>query len=162
VAVTLAVRSFKVEDGKVSYSPLDQHLTVQLGSNSFNLRPHDGHTVYYKAVSTITPVSFSIIPTLTPIVHRPGVNLGYILPHMVYMYQKPTLNKSDVSIELTAGQLRVHNNSEKLGRVESIHGSKSDLNGFPLYPGQTWTFTVPDPKVTVVFKEGFKIDIGTL
>jgi len=59
--VFVEVKGFTVNDaGKVVYSPLPSTMRVEIGASSFVIPPNDSHTVYYKAVSTESPASFSI------------------------------------------------------------------------------------------------------
>jgi hypothetical protein len=159
MAVTLETKSFRVDEaGKLVYSPLHPQIHIDLGASSFSIRPHDSYTVYYKAISRISPVSFSIIPTMLPAEKKTGVRLGYVFPHMVYLYQKTKLTKSDVQVTLKDGKVVIVNNSEKLGRVEFIHDGSTELSGFPLYPGQTRQIPVAGANPVVNFEDGFKVE----
>jgi hypothetical protein len=155
--VVLETKSFRVDDaGKLVYSPLHPQIHIDFGASSFSIRPHDSYTVYYKAVSRISPVSFSIIPTMLPAEKKTGVRIGYVFPHMVYLYQKTKLTKSDVQVSLKDGKVVIVNNSEKLGRVEFIHDGSTELSGFPLYPGQIRQIPVAGANPVVNFEDGFK------
>ncbi len=159
MVVVLETKSFRVDDkGGVVYSPLHPQVHIDFGASSFSIRPQDSYTVYYKAVSKISPVSFSIIPTMLPEGRKTGVRLGYVFPHMVYLYQKAKLAKSDVQVTLKDGKVVVANNSEKLGRVEFIHDGSTELSGFPLYPGQTRQITVASANPVINFEDGFKVE----
>ena len=156
--VMLETKSFRVrDDGKVVYGLLQPQIRIDFGASSFSIRAHDSYTVYYKAVSTVSPVSFSIIPTMLPAERKTGVRVGYVFPHMVYLYQKAKLAKSDVQVSLKDGSIVIVNSSEKLGRVEFIHDGSTQLSGFPLYPGQTRQILVAGTKPVVNFEDGFKI-----
>ena len=155
--VLLETKSFRVDDtGKVVYSPLHPQIHIDFGASSFSIRPHDSYTVYYKAISKISPVSFSILPTMLPAEKKTGVRLGYVFPHMIYLYQKTKLTKSDVQVGLKDGKVVIVNNSEKLGRVEFIHDGSTELSGFPLYPGQIRQIPVAGANPVVNFEDGFK------
>jgi hypothetical protein len=157
--VLLETKSFRVDDtGKVVYSPLHPQIHIDFGASSFSIRPHDSYTVYYKAISKISPVSFSILPTMLPAEKKTGVRLGYVFPHMIYLYQKTKLTKSDVQVGLKDGKVVIVNNSEKLGRVEFIHDGSTELSGFPLYPGQTRQILVAGANPVVNFEDGFKVE----
>ncbi|MDR3573896.1 MAG: hypothetical protein P4L50_08545 [Anaerolineaceae bacterium] len=157
--VVLETKSFRVNDkGGVVYSPLHPQVHIDYGASSFSIQPHDSYTVYYKAVSKVSPVSFSIIPTMLPAEKKTGVRLGYVFPHMVYLYQKAKLAKSDVQVSLKDGNVVIVNNSEKLGRVEFIHDGSVQLSGFPLYPGQTRQLVVASANPVVNFEDGFKVE----
>ena len=160
LSVTLETKSFTVDSrGDVVYTPLRPKVHVDLGSSSFVILPHDNRTVYYKAVSTTSPTSFSIIPTMTPIVPVKGVRVNYRIPHMIYLYQKAKLTKADVRVTVKNGKVVISNASEKLGRVEFIHVGSDDLHGFPLYPGQTREIAISGASASVHFEEGFKVDV---
>jgi hypothetical protein len=159
MAVELAVKTFKVaDDGKVVYSPLESNVRVDIGASSFVIPPHDSHSVYYKAKASTSPSSFSIVPTMTPMNRVDGVRVNFRIPHMIYLYQKPKLAKSDVQVTLLDRHVRIVNTSEKLGRVQFIHVGSDDLSGFPIYPGQTREIEVAGDKVTVHF-DGFKVEL---
>jgi hypothetical protein len=158
MVVMLETKSFRVDDlGKPVYRPLQSQVHIDFGASSFSIQPHDNYTVYYKAVSTISPVSFSIIPTMLPAEKKAGVRVGYVFPHMIYLYQKTKLTKSDVQVGLKDGKVVIVNSSEKLGRVEFIHDGSTKLSGFPLYPGQTRELVVASAKPVVNFEDGFKM-----
>jgi hypothetical protein len=157
--VTLEARSFTVQDGnKVAYRPLSPTLHLEYGSSSFVLPANDSHTVYYKAVWTVSPVSFSILPTMTPISKVKGIRINFCIPHMVYVYQKAKLSKGDVQVAMRNGKVVIANSSEKLGRVQYIQDGNRDISGFPLYPGQTREVVVSANKATIQFEEGFKVE----
>lgn len=157
--VTLEVKNFRVgEDGRVVYTPLPSTIHVGLGSSSFVIPPNDNHTVYYKAVSTVSPASFSIVPTMTPMNQTKGVRVNFCIPYMIYLYQKAKLVKSDVKVAMRDNKVIIENTSAKLGRVQFIHVGSEDLNGFPIYPGQTREIAIAGDKATVHFEEGFKIE----
>jgi hypothetical protein len=161
MSVMLETKSFTVDaKGSVVYRPLQPSIRIALGSSSFIIPPHDNHTVYYKAVSSVSPTSFSILPTLTPITPAKGLRVNFCIPHMIYLYQKTKLAKSDVQVTLKDGKVIVVNTSEKLGRVEFIHAGSDDLSGFPLYPGQTREISISGGKASVHFEDGFKIDLN--
>jgi P pilus assembly chaperone PapD len=158
--VTLESRRFVVDEktGKPVFTPLPPTIHVDAGASSFVIPPHDNHTVYYKASSSASSVSFAIMPTMTPVSQTKGVRVNFCIPHMVYLYQKSKLAKSDVTVALVNNQVVISNTSEKLGRVEYIHTKSGDLNGFPIYPGQTRRIEIAGEKATVHFEDGFRLD----
>ena len=159
MAVVLETKSFSVnEQGQVDYRPLDSSIKVNMGVNSFVLRAQDSRMIFYKATLTSAPGSFSIIPTMTKAGPVTGVRVNFILPHMVYVYQKDKFSKSDIKVEVTDGVLHIQNLSNKLGRVEVVQVSKQELPGFPLYPGQTRQFPAGD-KMSITFEDGFKVSL---
>ena len=160
MAVILTTKSFMVdEQGHVQYRPLDKEIRVKTGASSFVLRPHDSRMIFYKASFPVAPTSFSILATMTKVEVTEGLRIDMVFPHMIYVYQKAKLNRSDISIDLVDGILRIHNLSQKLGRVEGIQASKQDLGGFPIYPGQTREVVATGAtKASVKFEDGFKIE----
>lgn len=160
MAVVLEARSFAVDDqGQVRYRPLDPGIQIKMGVSSFVLRPHDNRMIFYKATFPSVPASFSIIPTLTKAGVVTGVRINYILPHMIYVYQKEKFQRSDVKVQLLDGMLQIQNLSAKLGRVEAVQASKQDLGGFPLFPGQTRQIALSGEKASVTFEDGFKVNV---
>jgi hypothetical protein len=159
MSVVLQTRSFSVSnEGRVVYQPLQSSVRLEIGASSFIIPSHDSHTVYYKAASTVSPASFSIIPTMTPLGRTTGLRIGYTIPHMIYLYQKVKLVRSDVQLTRNGGTLTIRNLSGKLGRVEFIHNGNNDLDGFPIYPEQTRQIPITDANTVVEFEEGFKIE----
>ncbi len=160
MVVVLETKSFSVDDhGQVQYRPLDPGIKISMGANSFVLRAHDSRMIFYKATFPSAPASFSIIPTMTKAGVLTGVRINYILPHMIYVYQKDKLQKSDIKVDLVDGILHVQNLSNKLGRVENVETSKHDLGGFPLFPGQTRDVPINGEKASVTFEDGFKVNV---
>lgn len=160
MAVVLEVKSFSVDDhGQVQYRPLDSGIQVKLGVNSFVLRAHDSRMIFYKATYPTSPVSFSIVPTMTKAGVVEGVRVNYILPHMVYVYQKDKFERSDIKLALSNGVLQVQNLSNKLGRVLNVKATKEDLGGFPLFPGQTRQVPLTGTNASVTFQDGFKVNV---
>jgi hypothetical protein len=159
MAIMLETRSFEVDaDGGVRYRPLDSDIQLKMGSSSFILRPHDTRFIFYKAIIPTAPASFSIVVSMTQATTVKGVRLNYILPHMIYVYQKDKLEKTDIVAQLRDGILHLENVSQKLGRVAGVNGGKQEVGAFPLYPRQARDIHVDAPKVTVRFEDGFKID----
>jgi hypothetical protein len=160
MAVVLETRSFEVDGhGQVLYRPLDPGISIRMGASSFVLRPHDSRMIFYKATFPSAPASFSIIPTMTKAGVLEGVRINYILPHMIYVYQKEKLQRDDVRVDVADGVLRVRNLSRKLARVEAVQASKQDLGGFPLFPGQTREMPITGNNASVAFEDGFKVNV---
>jgi hypothetical protein len=162
MAVVLETKSFSVDEhGQVVYRSLDPGITITMGTTSFVIHPHDRRMVFYKAAVSATPASFSIIPAMTKAGAIVGVRVNYILPHMIYVYQKDRMQKSDVRVDMAGGILHIRNLSNKLGRIQSVEAARQDVAaGFPLFPGQTREFPVTGDKVNVTFEDGFKIGVN--
>lgn len=156
----LEVKSFRVDGkGQVHYGALDRNVQVSLGASSFIVRPHDRRMVFYKALVANPPSSFAIIATMTKAGSVPGMRLNFVLPHIVYVYQKEKLRRGDVRVEDSGGVVRIENTSKKMGRVMSVQGRGKKTGGFPLYPDQTREVAMAGDRITVRFEDGFKIDV---
>ena len=159
MATMLEVKSFSVGDEGLRFRPLDSGIQVKLGSSSFVLKAHDSRMVFYKATFPAAPVSFSIVTTMTKVGALEGVRINYVFPHIVYVYQKDKLKRTDVKVDQEDALLRVQNLSQKLGRVEAVDVNQEELRGFPLYPGQTRLVPVSDGTLSVKFEDGFTVVI---
>ena len=160
MAVLIETKSFDVDGhGQVHYRPLDKDVHLSLGASSFIIRPHDSHMVFYKASVPAAPNSFSIIATMTRAAAVPGMRINFVLPHMIYVYQKEKLVRTDIRLQLADGVLHIENTSQKLGRVASVQAPKQGTGGFPLYPGETREIAIAGDRATVNFEDGFKIEL---
>jgi hypothetical protein len=160
MVVLIEKRGFEVDgQGQVHYGPLDPGVHLSLGATSFLIGPHDSRMVFYKATTPVPPVSFAIVITMTRAKAAEGMRINYVLPHMIYLYQKEKLSRDDVQVEIVEGVLRIQNVSQKLGRVSGVRAAKQDFGGFPLYPGQTRELALSGETATVDFEDGFKIDV---
>ncbi len=159
MAVTLETRSFVVDEhGIVHYSDLDKDVHIRMGTSSFTLGAHDTRMVFYKASFPTSPVSFSIIATMTRAEQQTGMRIKFVFPHMIYVYQKDKLKRSEVSLELIDGKLLIHNTSQKLGRVLEVIASRQELGGFPIYPAQVREVAMPGAtQASVKFEDGFSL-----
>ncbi len=176
LAAILEVQSFSVdEDGTLRYEPLNSNIKVDLGQNSFVIPPHSNHYVFYRASTSAPQGWFTILNTLTKAASSTNsMRINFVLPHVVYFYQKQKLKKEDVAVVLeTAGTGRyrvvVKNNSDKLGRIESITGrgfeKQVETGGFPIFPGKKRNIVVDggsakaDTSVKVTFEDGFSVQV---
>jgi hypothetical protein len=177
LAAVLEVHGFVVDEaGTLTYHDLNPEVKVELGANSFVIPPHQSHYVFYKASSSASQAWFTILSTLTKASSAPGqMRINFILPHVVYIYQKQKLKKEDVTVHLKAGQnagqytLEIENHSNKLGRVESVSAQgfeKSvDMGGFPIFPEKKRQVVLnggtpsADTKVKVSFEDGFSVQV---
>lgn len=159
MAVTLDTRNFTVDErGQVHYSPLAPDVKVQMGSSSFVLSAHERRMVFYKVTFPSAPASFSIVTTMTKAQEQVGMRVKFVLPHMIYVYQKEKLKRADVSLDLGDGILRIHNLSAKLGRVAEVVIDSGDVGGFPIYPNQIREVAVAGAtRASVKFDDGFSI-----
>lgn len=177
LAAILEVQGFNVDEaGVLRYEPLDSRTKVELGSNSFVIPPHQTHYVFYKATSTAPSAWFTVLSTLTKAATAHNqMRINFVLPHVVYLYQKQKLKKDDLTVHLSAGStpgqyvVEFENHSDKLGRVESVSGrgfEKSvEAGGFPIFPGKKRQLVIDGgnakstPNVKVSFEDGFSLDI---
>lgn len=177
LAAILELHSFAVDEaGTLTYQALDPKLKVELGSNSFVIPPHQSHFVFYKASTTGDQAWFTILSTMTKAASAPGqMRINFILPHVVYIYQKQKLKKEDVSVRFVHGSspgqytLEIENHSGKLSRVESVIGQgfeKSiEAGGFPIFPEKKRHVVLDggnpsaDAKVKVSFEDGFSVQV---
>jgi hypothetical protein len=159
MAAVIEIKSFDVDaKGEVHYRALDPDIQVSLGSTSFIVPPRDNHMVFYKAVVPTLPRSLAIITTMTKAGPTTGMRLNFMLPHMIYIYQKEKLSKADIRLEFSDGTLHIQNLSQKLGRVSGVQASKQGYGAFPIYPGQTREVPASGDKVVVSFEDGFKVN----
>ncbi len=177
LAAILEVQGFSVDEaGVLRYEPLDSHIKVELGGNSFVIPPHQSHYVFYKATSTSASAWFTVLSTLTKAATSHNqMRINFVLPHVVYLYQKQKFKKEDLSVHFSAGStpgqyvVEVENHSDKLGRVESVtgHGFEKSVEagGFPIFPGKKRQLVLDGgtaksaPNVKVSFEDGFSLDV---
>lgn len=158
MAALVETKAFDVDShGQIHYHPLPANVHVSLGATSFIIRPRDSRMVFYKATVPDVPASFAIIVTMTRAKAAPGMRINFVLPHVIYVYQKAKLSRSDIQIDSADGTLHIHNLSQKLGRVAGVHTAKEDFGAFPLYSGQTRDIAMKGTNITVSFADGFKI-----
>ena len=177
LAAILEVHGFTVDErGQIMPQALDPALKVELGSNSFVIPPHQSHYVFYKASCSSPQVWFSIQSTLTKAASAPGqMRINFVLPHVVYIYQKQKLKKEDVSVQVKPGQtpgqytLEIENHSDKLSRVETVTGQgfekAVEAGGFPIFPQKKRQVVLDGgtpsagAKVKVSFEDGFSVQV---
>lgn len=176
LATILELRGFAVDaQGNMKYVPLDPGITVELGSNSFTIPPHQAHYVFYKASSALLPAWFAIMNTMTQATPASGgMRINIVLPHLVYLYQKPKLKKQDVRVRIFPGNeageygLEFENLSGKMGRVGGVDCRGFEVNqtygGFPLFPHQTRRLSLKTgapsdrARFRIRFEDGFRLE----
>lgn len=177
LAAILEVQGFEVDqDGNLKYKPADPDLNVVMGSNSFVIPPHQTHMVFYKAVSKRPQAWFTILSTLTKAAtNRQQMRINFVLPHVVYLYQKQKLKKDDVALSVSSGskpgeyRLDIQNRTDKLARVENLNWRGFEKNGesggFPIFPGAKRIVTFQagnvarDASVKISFEDGFSVQV---
>ena len=176
LAAIMEVKGFTVDEkGVLLYTALDPKIDVEFGASSFVIPPHQSHFVFYKTKSELPQCWFAFLTTLTRAnADKHTMKVNFILPHVVYVYQKPKLKRADVNVTLLSGEdgavkLQIDNKSEKLGRVQSVetHGFEKNLmlGGVPIFPvKQRFVEFSPGQhnskaNVEVVFEDGFTITV---
>jgi hypothetical protein len=154
ITVVLEVRGFRVtEEGDVVDVPLDtSRIKVKLSEMSFRIPPRGSHRVFYEATSDSLPAWFNILSAMSGARTETGLNVRLLLPHVVYLNQKQTLQKEQVAVRAfevdTLGKkarIQLENLGPNLGRVLQVSvsgdGSGTQLSGgFPLFPrSRRWT-----------------------
>jgi hypothetical protein len=177
ITVVLEVRGFTIsEAGEVQDVPLDTtRIRVKLSEMSFRIPPRGTRTVFYEASSDSLPAWFNILSAMSGARTESGLNVRILLPHVVYLNQKQSLRKADVTItafefDSVAKKARVQleNSSPNLGRVYQLtvangHSASQPGGGFPLLPLRRrwaeveWTASTPPDRLTLRFSR-FTLD----
>jgi P pilus assembly chaperone PapD len=155
MVVFMQPQSFSISpDGKTSYRPLDPGIHVDLSTTSVRLEPKQSYIVFYKTHADTLPVWYTIYATFSPVQRGAGLNVRFMLPHTVYLYQKDPLQKDDIRISSATWDpqrkivvCEVANNGKNYGRVREVSvqaGRDSEpSNGFPLLPGNPRHLEIP-------------------
>lgn len=177
LTVVLDVRGFYVdESGELVETPLDtSRIDVRLSAMSFRIPPRQSYAVSYEAKATHYPSWFIISSALSGARTQAGLNVRVILPHVVYMLQKKSLQADDVIVrsleyDKLAGKVRLtlENTGNSLGRALSTEvlgdaGTPALGGAFPLFPQSRrrveipWTRGAPPRRLLVQFAD-FTID----
>lgn len=177
LAGIVELQGFTVDqEGNLTYQPISDSIKVEMGTNSFVIPAHQSHMVFYK-VSTAKPYAwFTVLSTLTKAASdRTQMRINFVLPHIVYLYQKQKLKKEDVSVTVSRGakegeySVQVQNQSDKLGRVENVSWkgfeNSNESGGFPVFPQATRRVTLEtgavkkNATVKVNFQDGFSVEV---
>jgi hypothetical protein len=162
ITVVLEVRGFTITDhGDVVDVPLDtSRIRVKLSELSFRLPPRGTHTVFYEATSDSLPTWFNILSAMSGARTPNGLNVRILLPHVVYLNQKPPLRREEVAIRglgydpaAKKAWVQLENLSSHLGRVQQLtisdgHSPSVTAGGFPLLPRRLRRATVSWDAVT--------------
>lgn len=177
LAAIVEVHGFSVDqEGNLKYEDLDPATRVEIGANSFVIPAHQTHMVFYKASSSKPSAWFAILSTLTRAASdRNTFRVNFVLPHVVYAYQKQKLKKDDVAITVLPGsnsgeyRVEVKNRSEKLGRIQNVSASGFEKDGqhggFPLFPAAIRNITLTpgaakaDASIKIAFEDGFTVQV---
>jgi P pilus assembly chaperone PapD len=148
VTVVLEVRGFTVtEAGEVIDVPFDtSRVHVKLSEMSFRIPPRGVRTVFYEASSDSLPTWFNILSAMSGAKTENGLSVRILLPHVVYLNQKESLQRQDVAIQAfqfdraaRKARVQLENLGPNLGRVYQVtisdgHGTNQEGGGFPLLP----------------------------
>ncbi|MGE0407157.1 MAG: hypothetical protein AB7O65_12740 [Candidatus Korobacteraceae bacterium] len=177
MAVILEIVGFAVnETGVLSYTPLESGVKVDLGAQSFVIPPHRTHMVFYKVGSEMPNTWFAILNTLTDAsADRTGIRINFIMPHIVYLYQKRKLDRSDLEVAVERASeegkynVRVVNHSDKLSRVKRLELRGFDgspgIPPFPLFPGRARiqafeaSAASPNARAKLFLEDGFTLEV---
>jgi hypothetical protein len=155
MVVFMQPQSFSIApDGKAMYRPLDPGIHVELSTTSVRLEPKQNFMVFYKTHADTLPVWYTIYATFSPVQRGAGLNVRFMLPHTVYLYQKDPVQKDDIRITRATWDpgrkvvvCEVTNNGKNYGRVREVSiqaGKDSEpSNGFPLLPGSPRRLEIP-------------------
>jgi hypothetical protein len=155
MVVFMQPESFSIApDGKALYRPLDPGIHVDLSTTSVRLEPKQSYMVFYKTHADTLPVWYTVYATFSPVKRGQGLNVRFMLPHTVYLYQKDPLLKDDIHISNATWDparklvvCEVANNGKNYGRVREVSvqaGRDSEpSNGFPLLPGNPRHLEIP-------------------
>ncbi len=148
MTVVIEPKSFSIAaDGRGTFRALDPGIRVELSTMSVRLQPLQTYWVFYKASAETYPAWFTIYSTFTGVHKGAALNVRFMLPHTVYLYQKESLTQSSVEVtgvrySAATKKLAVdlENRGTALGRVQEVqvsgpHGDPSMAAGFPLLPG---------------------------
>lgn len=176
LAAILEVKGFTIDEaGTLLYTTLDPKIDVEFGASSFIIPPHQSHFVFYKSRSNMQSYWFAFVTTLTRAnADKRQMRLNFVLPHVVYVYQKPKLKRAEVEVALLpddngAFKLQIQNHSGKLSRVQTIETrgfeKNLELGGVPIFPAKKrlveFNAGQHNSKATVevVFEDGFTISV---
>jgi hypothetical protein len=168
INVVLEPRSFRItEDGDGVYGPLNPGIHLKLSAMSVRIPPQQGRFVFYEVRADTLPawcVIYSVFAQHPP---EASLNIEISLPHTIYMLQKQSLQRQDVSVESFVYDPNTHrvvvmlaNHSANLGRavewqVKGPH-TQNGGPGFPLLPGSrrrleaSWDGV--DPPITLAIR----------
>ena len=152
--VVLEVRGFTVtEQGEVHDAPFDSsRVRVKLSAMSFRIPPRGTYTVFYEASADSLPAWFNILSAISGARTDAGLNVRILLPHVVYLNQKQSLQKEEVAVggfvldtARHRARVRLENTGPRLGRVLQVSAGRGKTlapsgPAFPLFPGMVrWT-----------------------
>jgi len=168
--VVLEPMSFTItQDGNGVYGPLSSDIHLKLSAMSFRIPPQQSRFVFYEAKPGKVPAWFVIYSVFAGRASQSGVNVQVRIPHTVYILQKQSLEKQDVTIKSADYMPQTHkaiivltNNSTKLRRAQewqvSGKATKTVNPGFPLLPQSErrleldWSSPAPPGAVLVRFE----------
>ncbi len=155
--VVLDPRGFVVEEsGTLIDEPLDTTVVhLRLSTMSFTIPPLQNYAVYYEASASKYPAWFQIISAISGGRTAEGLNVRIEMPHVVYLLQRRSLARADVSIRGLSYDsvghrvlIDVENMGSALGRIlrtEVTDGSGARAVGpaLPLFPNSRRHIEIP-------------------
>jgi hypothetical protein len=149
MVVVLEPKSFSITpEGKGIFRDLDSGINVELSTMSVRLQPKQTYYVFYKANADRFPAWFTVYATFSSPEHTDGLDLRFMLPHTIYLYQKQSLTQDEIQVKQVDYNEQEHkvtcvieNNGHDLARVQSVRATgdhaSGDTAGFPMLPGAT-------------------------
>jgi hypothetical protein len=143
--VVLEPKSFSVSvEGVPSFRPLDEDIHLRLTTAGFRVPPRQSYFVFYEARAKKLPAWFVIYCTFAGIPSQSGLNVQVELPHTVYLLQKKSLEKTQVTVSAEFDKdsrevlVELENTSPYLGRALGVDvrskGHRASAGSFPLLP----------------------------
>jgi len=128
--VSLSVRGFTVDStGAVHFHDVPEGTRVELAYRSFTLPPRSRTVVPYRVRTSNAPTWVVIEASFIP-PRRGSVQTRIVLPHVVYVRQRATLDVADLSALISpAGNgwaLRLENSGTALDRLEGASWHAAD------------------------------------
>ena len=144
--VVLEPKSFSITaGGRGAFRPLDGGIHIQLSAESIRLEPKQIYHVFYKVSADKYPAWLTVYASFTAAHHGPSLDMRFLLPHTIYLYQKKSVDQSAIQVRdatYYAGRSMVEfdvvTNEDALSRVTEVravsaHGDE-EVMGFPLLP----------------------------
>ncbi len=154
--VVLEPMSFDVGlEGDGQFRPLDANIHLELSATSLRLEPHQAARIFYKAHADNVPAWLCVYASFSGVKKGEGINLRIMVPHTIYIYQKPPLTREAIEahgvrydVELHRVLCELSNTSPFAGRAESVEvtGKRSSLatvGGFPMLPQGKRLLSIP-------------------
>jgi hypothetical protein len=169
---TLDPMSFNVTsgEGKQSFYPLDETVSVHFDSSSAKIPPKGEHIFSYRATCKVAPcwyLTFVSMMNLRP-KGESSIAVALHIASTTYIYGKTPVRKDEVAFSWQGSDLHVLNNSRECVRGASLEAHFSDgrvqkFKSFPMFPKgyageeRTFRFSTKPSYVTLKFPK-FTLD----